>query len=304
MYSVVATRPYAPGVMIGKMKAIIIGSNGQLGADLTRVLPMQGVSVRPLTHQDLDVADSEQVDSVLGGARADVVINTAAFHKVEQCEKEPAPSFAVNAIGAWNLAKACRQMNAVLVHFSTDYVFDGRQNTPYFESDLPGPLNVYGVSKLAGEGLVTLTWERSFVVRTCGLYGIAGSRGKGGNFVEIMISKASKKEPIRVVEDQVLTPTFTRDLAEAISRLIQIERYGLYHISAEGQCSWYEFAREIFELEGLNVDIDPVSTKDFASPVCRPAYSVLSKRKLNSLGIAMPPWQEGLTSYLNMRNTR
>jgi dTDP-4-dehydrorhamnose reductase len=290
--------------MIGKMKAIIIGSNGQLGADLTRVLPMQGVSVRPLTHQHLDVADSEQVDNVLGGIRADVVINTAAFHKVEQCEKEPAPSFAVNAIGAWNLAKACRRMNAVLVHFSTDYVFDGRQNSPYFESDLPCPLNVYGVSKLAGEGLVALTWERSFVVRTCGLYGIAGSRGKGGNFVETMLSKASEKEPIRVVEDQVLTPTFTADLAQAISCLIQTECYGLYHISAEGQCSWYEFARKIFELERLTIDLEPVSTKEFTSPVRRPAYSVLSKRKLNSLGISMPPWPEGLSSYLNIRKTR
>lgn len=286
------------------MKAVIIGASGQLGSDLTRVLAKQGVSVVPLTHLDIDVADANKVDGALGAIPADIVINTAAFHKVEQCEKEPAPSFAVNAIGPWNLAKACRRMNAVLMHFSTDYVFDGRQNSPYVESDLPGPLNVYGVSKLAGESLVTLTWERSFVVRTCGLYGIAGSRGKGGNFVETMLNKAAKNEPIRVVEDQTLTPTFTGDLAEALCRLIQTESYGVYHISAEGQCSWYEFARRIFEVEAVQVDLTPVSTNEFLSPVRRPAYSVLSKRKLKSLGITMPPWQEGLSRYLSTRRAR
>jgi dTDP-4-dehydrorhamnose reductase len=275
------------------VKVAIIGANGQLGVDLSRVLQSQKISVVGLTHA--------QVDRTLAVALPDVVISTAAFHKVEQCEREPVPSFAVNAIGPWNLANACRRINAVLVHFSTDYVFDGGRTQPYSESDLPSPLNVYGVSKLAGEGLVALTWERSFVVRTCGLYGVAGSSGKGGNFVETMLKKAAEKNPVRVVNDQVLTPTFTGDLAYAIGELIGTEKYGLYHISAEGQCSWYEFARQIFELEGLKVDLRPVSTSEFPSPVRRPAYSVLSKAKLKTLGIKMPPWQEGLSRYLAAR---
>jgi dTDP-4-dehydrorhamnose reductase len=283
------------------MRAAIIGSNGQLGSDLTELLRIQGVSVTSLTHADIDVADPEQVDRVLGPIPADVVINTAAFHKVERCEQDPVTSFAVNALGPWNLANACRRMKAILVHFSTDYVFDGGQREPYRESDMPRPLNVYGVSKLAGESMAALTWERTFIVRTCGLYGTAGSRGRGGNFVETMLKKAAEKNPIRVVNDQVLTPTFTGDLAQAISKLIRTDSYGLYHISAEGECSWYDFADKIFKLEGLSVDLNPVSTTEFSSPVRRPGYSVLSKLKLKNLGIAMPPWQEGLSRYFSTR---
>jgi len=283
------------------MKVAVIGANGQLGTDLCRVLAAQKVSVLPLTRREIDVSDSAQVDRVLGALQADVVISTAAFHKVEECEKQPATSFAVNAVGPRNLARACRQNNAVLVHFSTDYVFDGGQRRPYTESDLPRPLNVYAVSKLAGEHMLRLTWERHFVIRTCGLYGVAGSAGKGGNFVETMLKKAGEAAPLRVVNDQVLTPTFTGDLAQAVSKLIRTEGYGLYHASAEGECSWYEFTRKIFELEKLKVDLTPVSSAEFSSPVQRPAYSVLSKEKLSHLGIAMKTWQEGLASYLAAR---
>jgi dTDP-4-dehydrorhamnose reductase len=191
-----------------------------------------------------------------------------------------------------------------LVHFSTDYVFDGQHDLPYTESDLPRPQNVYGVSKLAGEGLVALTWERSFVVRTCGLYGVAGSSGKGGNFVETMLKKAGEGNIVKVVRDQVLTPTFTRDLANVVPELIRTNSYGLYHISAEGQCSWYEFAAKVFELQGLKVDLKPVSTSEFPSPVRRPPYSVLSKQKLHAIGIHMPQWQEGLKRYLEARASR
>jgi dTDP-4-dehydrorhamnose reductase len=283
------------------MRVAVIGANGQLGTDLCRVLAAQSLTVLRLTHGDLDVTRCEQVEDVLGAAKPDVVISTAAFHKVEQCEKDPSTSFAVNAIGPWNLANWCRRADSILVHFSTDYVFDGGRAIPYLEADLARPLNVYGVSKLAGEGMIATTWEKSFVVRTCGLYGLAGSRGRGGNFVETMLKKANENTPIRVVQDQVLGPTFTGDLAEAISCLIQTERYGLYHMTAEGQCSWYEFARKIFELEGLNINIEPVNTSESASPVRRPAYSVLSKRKLKSLSITMPAWQDGLSRYLAAR---
>src|SRR5579863_928817 len=186
------------------MKVAVIGANGQLGTDLCRVLTDQKVSIVPLTRREIDVSDSTQVDRVLGNLQADVVISTAAFHKVEECEKQPAQSFLVNAVGPRNLALACRKNNAVLVHFSTDYVFDGSERRRYAESDLARPLNVYGVSKLAGEHMVRFTWERHFVIRTCGLYGVAGSAGKGGNFVETMLKKAGEAAPVRVVNDQVL----------------------------------------------------------------------------------------------------
>jgi len=283
------------------MKIVIIGANGQLGSDLCRVLAGNNVSLFPFLHRDLDVTNSTQVDQVLGSIQPDVVISTAAYHKVEECEQDPARSFGVNAIGPRNLALACRCTNTVLVHFSTDYVIDGARQQPYTETDLPHPLNVYGVSKLAGENMVALTWERHFVIRTCGLYGVAGSSGKGGNFVETMLSKAVEGAPIRVVNDQMLTPTFTGDLAEAVARLLGTEAYGLYHISAEGQCSWYEFARKIFELEALRVNLTPIRTSEFPSPVQRPAYSVLSKEKLKRLELTMPRWEEGLARYLAAR---
>src|SRR5437588_1204110 len=283
------------------MKIAVIGANGQLGTDLCRVLAHQDMAVVPLLHRDLDVTNVAQVGQILDSIQADVVISTAAYHKVEECEKQPALSFAVNAIGPRNLAVACQRHNSVLVHFSTDYVFDGQRREPYTESDLPRPLNVYGVSKLAGEGMIALTWERSFVIRTCGLYGVAGSSGKGGNFVETMLEKARDAEMIRVVNDQVLTPTFTGDLAEAVGQLIQSKAYGLYHVSAEGQCSWYEFARAILELGGLEVNLVSVSTNEYPSPVQRPAYSVLSKARLNRLGIKMAGWEEGLGRYVIAR---
>jgi len=285
------------------MKAAIIGANGQLGTDLGRVLSAQKDTVTPFTHAELDVCDAERVDQMLASVRPDVVISTAAFHKVEECEKQPALSFAVNAIGPRNLALACRRHDSVLVHFSTDYVFSGKQQ-PYLEEDLPVPLNVYGVSKLAGEHMVPFSCKRYFVIRTCGLYGLAGSSGKGGNFVETMLKKAAEGAPVRVVNDQVLTPTFTEDLAETVSQLIRTQAYGLYHMSAEGECSWYEFARKIFEIENLKVDLRPVSTSEFPSPVQRPAYSVLSKQKLRSLGITMPRWEEGLARYLAARRVK
>jgi dTDP-4-dehydrorhamnose reductase len=290
------------------MKVAVIGANGQLGSDLCPVLAAQGVTVTALTRRDVDVTDAAQVDRVLEAARPDVVISTAAYHKVDDCELHPATSFAVNGIGPRNLAQACRRLDAVLVHFSTDYVFSGRERRrPHLESDLPDPRNVYAISKLAGEHMVACTWRRHFIVRTCGLYGLAGSAGKGGNFVETMLKKAAENAPIRVVDDQVLTPTFTGDLAEAVSRLIgplvseRAGAYGLYHITAEGQCSWFEFARKIFELESLKPDLKPVSTAEFHSPVERPEYSVLNKQKLNGLGLAMPRWEDGLARYLAAR---
>jgi len=286
------------------MKVLLIGANGQLGSDLLKVFQAAGDAVVPVTHAQVDVCSADRVTEIMAEAKPDVVVSTAAFHKVEECEQKPALAFEVNGIGAMNLALACHRFGAVLVNFSTDYVFDGKKNGPYEETDLPSPLNVYGVSKLAGEYLVAAYAERRFVIRTCGLYGVAGSRGRGGNFVETVLKKAQAGEAIRVVDDQVLTPTYTADLAEATRKLILTGRYGLYHVSSEGQCSWYEFTRYIFECVGLEAKLLPVSSSEFASPVKRPANSVLSKAKLRALGVSIPVWKDALPRYLEERSRK
>lgn len=284
-------------------KIVLIGPGGQLGSELKPVLQGLG-SVLSLDHADFEVSNAARVGEVIGKSRPDVVINTAAFHKVEECELHPTRAFEVNAVGAMNLAKVCRAFGAVLVHFSTDYVFDGGKGQSYLEGDQPDPLNVYGTSKVAGEHLIAVNLDRYFVIRTSGLYGRAGSSGKGGNFVETMLKKAREGGPIRVVDDQVLTPTCVRDLAATVGQLISTEAYGLYHITCEGQCSWYEFARKIFELQGLQADLQPIKTREIPSPVSRPPFSVLSKAKLKALGLCMPRWDVALGGYLKSRTRK
>ncbi|MGA8153377.1 MAG: dTDP-4-dehydrorhamnose reductase [Terriglobales bacterium] len=283
------------------MKMLLFGSNGQLGSDLLRVFRAAGDAVTPVTHAQVDVCSEERVAEIMAETQPDVVLNTAAFHKVEECEKKPGLAFQVNGTAAMNLALACRRTGAVLVHFSTDYVFDGEKNAAYEETDLPSPLNVYGASKVAGEHLIACNTDRYFVLRTCGLYGTAGSSGKGGNFVENMLKKALAGDAIRVVEDQVLTPTYTVDLAEATRQLISTERFGLYHLSSEGQCSWYDFARYIFECAAVDANLSPVKSSAFPSPVKRPANSVLSKAKLRGVGLSIPLWKDALPRYLAER---
>ncbi len=284
------------------MKAMVIGANGQLGVDLVKSFSASGWEVIPIKHVEVDVRNPQQVTTAISSGTPDVVVNTAAFHKVEECERNPQLAYEVNAVAPMNLARTCREHNSTLIHISTDYVFDGKKQAPYSETDLPSPLNVYGSSKVAGEHLIAYSTERYFIVRTCGLYGVAGSSGKGGNFVETMLRKAASGDPIRVVHDQVLTPTFTEDLARGIVQLATTDAYGLYHLSSDGQCSWYEFARAIFELEGLKVSLSPVTTDQFPSPVKRPPYSVMSKQKIKAAGVtAVRPWQEALSQYLRNR---
>jgi dTDP-4-dehydrorhamnose reductase len=286
------------------MKVLLIGANGQLGSDLLKVLQAAGDTVVPVTHAQLDVCSEERVADAMAQTKPDVVISTAAYHRVEECETNAALAFQVNGIGAMNLARACQQSGAVLTNFSTDYVFDGKKNGAYEESDLPSPLSVYGASKLLGEHLVAAYANRYFVIRTCGLYGVAGSSGKGGNFVETMLKKAMAGDAIRVVDDQILTPTYTADLAKATRQLILTGNYGLYHVSSEGQCSWYEFTRYIFERASQDTKLSPVNSSEFASPVKRPANSVLSKAKLSALGISIPSWKDALPRYLEERSKK
>lgn len=287
------------------MKVMLIGANGQLASDLLQVFRAAGDTVVPVTHAQLDISNPAQLSNAVSTAQPEVVLNTAAFHKVDECETNPDLAFLVNGTAAKNLAMACTQANAVLLHISTDYVFGGYSKySPFEVDDRPAPLNVYGVSKLAGEHLIASNCERFFIVRTCGLYGIVGSSGKGGNFVESMLKKAYAGEAIRVVDDQVLTPTYTADLAVALRKLLLTGEFGLYHISSEGQCSWYEFTRHIMHCAGLGASVTPIKTADFSSPAKRPAYSVLSKAKFNSYGFLMPSWQDALPRYFAERRKK
>jgi len=199
---------------------------------------------------------------------------------------------------------ACRARNTVLLHMSTDYVFGGdkARSTPYVETDAPAPINAYGISKLAGEMFVWYLMERYYILRVCGLYGVAGSAGKGGNFVELMLRLAREGKPIKVVDDQRLTPTYTVDVARQIAALIETGRYGLYHATSQGECTWYEFAAEIFRQTGLTPNLDRARTGDFGEKATRPAYSVLENKALQAIGLdQMRPWQQALAAYLQER---
>lgn len=281
------------------MKAMVIGAGGQLGGDLGRLLPAEDCI--PLTHADIEITDPESVRQAFERHQPDVVINTAAFHRVDDCETQGERAFQTNALGVRGLAQACRALGAVFVHFSTDYVFDGEQTEPYLESDRPGPLSVYAASKLAGEYLVAAAHPKHFVIRTSGLFGLGGSRSKGGggNFVETMLRAAAQGKHLRVVSDQIVTPTATADLARKVIELIHTESYGLYHITAQGSCSWHEFARTIFEFSNIRADLEPVTAEAFGAAAPRPRYSVLRNRRLELLGLDdLPPWQDGLRRYL------
>ena len=284
------------------MRVAIIGANGQLGADLLASCATRGVPAVGLTHADIELADATSVEAALDRARATVVINTAAMHNVEACEREPDRAFAVNALGVRHLALAAARRDAALVHLSTDYVFDGAQRQPYVETDVPRPLNAYGVSKLAGEQFVTTLAPKHFVVRSSGLYGAHPSRAKAGglNFVRLMLKLAREKGRVRVVTDEVVTPTYTVDLAEQILDLAATDAYGTYHATNAGACSWNAFAREIFRRAAPETIVDDACAADFPRPVARPLYSVLDNAGLRTLGIdRMPDWCDALRRYLS-----
>jgi dTDP-4-dehydrorhamnose reductase len=280
------------------MKILLIGADGQLGTDLRQTLVSH--EVFPTTLLTLNITHLDQVRSVFQSIQPEIVINTAAFHTVDRCETEVMSALEVNGYGVRNLALAAREISATLVHFSTDYVFDGRAKTPYQETDQPNPISAYGISKLAGEKFLSYLWERSFLIRTCGLYGHAGLDGKGMNFVETMLKKAHAGDLLRVVDDQRLTPTSTRELARKVAELIKTEDFGLYHVTAQGDCTWYEFAREIFSIAGIEADLKPTTQQEFRAPALRPAYSVLENHRLRHLGRDdLKEWKVALREYLS-----
>jgi len=282
------------------MRVAVIGGNGQLGQDVAAAFRAEGDEVVSFTHQDLEIASRESVVQNLEQSRPEIVINTAAFHHVEKCEAEPERAFAVNAVGARNLAQVTRTLNATLFHISTDYVFDGLKRSGYTEQDVPLPLNVYGNSKLAGEYFVRAENPRHFVVRVSGLYGSHPCRAKGNlNFVETMLKLGRERDEVRVVSDEFVTPTPTVEVARQLVALSHASDYGLYHATAEGECSWYEFAKAIFELTGTRVRLEPARPGEFPAKVARPKYSVLENAALKrSSRNVFQHWKKGLEQYL------
>ncbi|MFZ0309565.1 MAG: dTDP-4-dehydrorhamnose reductase [Candidatus Sulfotelmatobacter sp.] len=283
------------------MRVAVVGANGQLGSDVVEVFRERGSEVFPLTHADLELANPDSVSTCLKSLAPAVVVNTAAMHHVEQCEQQPEKAFAVNAIGVRNLAVVTKELGAVLIHVSTDYVFDGAKGQPYVEEDAPVPLNVYGNSKLSGEQFVRTLNDKHFVLRTSAIYGKQPCRAKGGkNFVELMLKLGRERGMVRVVDSEVVSPTPTAQIAAQIYELSGCDAYGLYHGTAEGSCSWYGFAREIFKAANLQVDVQIAGPNEFPAKVPRPKYSVLENRGLKRLGLnRFTDWRDGLQQYLN-----
>jgi dTDP-4-dehydrorhamnose reductase len=288
-------------------RILLVGANGQLGSDLRDVLTGHNLlatsraALEDARHRTLtlDVTQHAVLREAIQTFAPAVVINCAAFHRVDDIEKDAGQALLVNGYAAQQLALACRDASCDLLHISTDYVFDGVKRAPYVESDLTNPLSAYGASKAAGEQLIRAAWPRHYIVRTCGLYGKAGASGKGGNFVNTMLRLAREGRPVRVVDDQICTPTSTRDLADQIALLIETRAYGTYHVTNAGACSWREFADAIFEQAGLPVRAVPISSAQFGAPASRPPYSVLENEALQKLGIdRMRQWREALADYL------
>jgi dTDP-4-dehydrorhamnose reductase len=285
------------------MRVAVLGSAGQLGREFCRMLPAS--DVLPLTRNEIDLGRVGGIQAAIDSLDVDLLLNCAAYNHVDRAESEPDAAFAVNAWGVRELALACKQAKVKLVHFSTDYVFGLEPGkSPFTEQDAPGPASVYGLSKLAGEYLVRSIDPDALVIRTCGLYGVWAVGGKG-NFVETMLRLAGEGKPLRVVDDQHCTPTYTRDLAKTTLELVKSGAAGLFHVTNAGDCSWFEFACEIFRLTGLDVSISPCSSSEYPRPARRPGYSVLSCEKLGRQGVPIPrPWPEALAAYLVVRNTR
>ena len=279
------------------MNIALLGANGQLGQDLRSALLAH--DLHAFTRKEFDVTDYARSRSVLMDVRPEVIINTTAYHRVDDCESHPELAYAGNVLAVLNLIRVANELAATLVHFSTDYIFDGKSREPYTETSVPFPLSVYANSKFAGELLVRSTARKHLMIRTCGLYGAAGSSGKGGNFVQTMLAKAHRKEPIRIVNDQVVTPTYTVDLANQIAAVLQSGHLGLFHMTNEGSCTWFEFARAIFDIAGIEANLSPTTSDVFKAPAIRPAYSVLENARLKELGLnRMRHWREALAAYL------
>ena len=278
------------------MRILITGAYGMLGSDLREVL--KNYDLIAAGSKDLDITDEDKVMEFINENSPEIVINAAAYTAVDDCETHFDDAYAVNAIGPKNLAMACKELDIPLVHISTDYVFDGTKTSPLMENDTLGPKSVYGQTKLEGEKFIQGITEKFFILRTAWLYGI-----HGGNFVKTMLDLSENHDEITVVNDQIGSPTFSLDLAMAICELLDSDKYGIYHLTNEGECSWYDFAKEIFKISDIDVKVIPVSTEEFPRPAPRPSYSVLSNKKWENAGFTpMRNYKEALNQYISLLN--
>jgi dTDP-4-dehydrorhamnose reductase len=283
------------------MRLALIGPHGQVGTDVAKAASAAGLEVVPIAHADCDVTDRSSLERAFAPlGSGDIVVNTAAFHRTDECEDRPDLAFGVNGMGAHNVAAAAHERGAAVAFYSSDYVFGNvLAGRPYLESDDVAPVNVYGASKVAGETLTRLGNPNAYILRIASVFGTAGSSGKGGNFVETMLAKARRDERVEVVDDIVMSPTFAADAA-ALSVALFTRRApaGIYHLANSGACSWREFADGIFSTAGLSTRAIPVATVPDTSRVRRPAYSALASEKLSQFGLTARPWQAALREYL------
>jgi len=285
------------------MKVAVLGANGQLGSDVCEAFRKNGDDVVALTHSDVELTSSPTVDAALTVAMPKFIVNTAAMHHVDKCEADPSAAFQANAIGAKHVAEWAKRAGSAVAYVSTDYVFDGKKSDPYIESDVAAPLNAYGVTKLAGEHFTAAIAPMHFVLRVSAIYGQQPCRAKGGlNFVELMLKLSRERDELRVVDDEFVTPTPTAQIAAQLVALSRSNQYGLYHGTAEGSCSWYEFASEIFRVTGTQVRLEKARLGEFPAKVPRPKYSVLENGALKASGLnVFTDWREGLNDYLAAR---
>lgn len=284
------------------MRILLIGGTGQLGGDLVRNNPGHDLVVPG--REELDVVRTDQVSTALAVYRPELVINCAAFHNVPLCETRPDAAFQTNCVAMRDLAVACRHFGARLLTFSSDYVFGGDRREPYAEDDLPQPLQIYGISRLAGEHAVLSSAPgMAIVIRTCGLYGRNGARSKGGNFVDGRIADARAGRTIEMTCEQIVAPTSSDDLSRAVFALIEegTGLDGIYHLVNAGACSWYEFTCEIVRLSGFRTSVIPVDRGGKSGEMRRPIYSVLENVRARKLGVTLRPWQEALEEYLRIK---
>jgi dTDP-4-dehydrorhamnose reductase len=282
------------------VRVAVIGAPGQVGSEIVLAARAAGLETIPLTHADCDVTDRASLDAAFRDlGDGDFVANTAAFHRTDACEDDPERAMAVNALGAFNAAAAANERGAGIVFVSSDFVFDGSKDSAYVESDSPRPINAYGVSKFAGEMLAAHANPSHYVVRISSVFGVAGASGKGGNFVETIISKARSGAPIEVVDDIVMAPTYAADAAQLLVALVSSRApFGLYHLANAGECSWLELAAAILADSGSEARPRPISSADVVGKARRPRRSTLASEKLAPLGLGARPWREALDDYL------
>lgn len=283
-------------------KVAIFGSSGQLGVELRREFTARGYSVVGFERKLVDITDAAKVEQSLAAIDPAVVINAAAYNQVDVAEQEPQAAFAVNGLAVRNLALACRQSDARLVHFSTDYVFDGTKGQPYTEQDTPHPLGAYAVSKLAGELYAQAYLDHPLIVRTSGVFGPGGLKTARGNFIELMLRLARSGQPIRVVEDHVASPAYAPALAARTADLVEKGAGGVFHVGGGTPISWFHYARLIFDAAGLTPELRPTNEREYRTAARRPKFSALSNAKMESLGVEpMPSLEAAVRDYLALR---